>query len=107
MKEVLGAAGIRVPRSVRASTIDAVRAGADEVGYPLIIKPIAGAGSMDTYRIDEPGWARPRSCRGSAGAPEVSVEEFIDGEEFTFDTVSAAGRIEFYNVCGTGPGRWP
>ena len=59
MKEVLRAAGIRVPRSVRASTIDAVRAGVDEVGYPLIIKPIAGAGSMDTYRIDEPAGLEP------------------------------------------------
>ena len=102
MKEVLGAAGIRVPRSVRASTIDAVRAGADEVGYPLIIKPIAGAGSMDTYRIDEPAGLDPVLPR-LRGVPEVSVEEFIDAEEYTFDTISAGGRIEYYNVCWYRP----
>ena len=102
MKEVLGAAGIRVPRSVRASTIDAVRAGADEVGYPLIIKPIAGAGSMDTYRIDEPAGLDPVLPR-LLGVPEVSVEEFIDAEEYTFDTISAGGRIEYYNVCWYRP----
>ena len=61
MKEVLRAAGIRVPRSVRASTIAEVQAGAEEVGYPLIIKPISGAGSMDTYRIDEPAELGPCS----------------------------------------------
>jgi len=102
MKEVLGAAGIRVPRSVRASTIDAVRAGADEVGYPLIIKPIAGAGSMDTYRIDEPAGLDPVLPR-LLGVPEVSVEEFIDAEEYTFDTISAGGRVEYYNVCWYRP----
>jgi hypothetical protein len=30
--------------------------------------------------------------------PEVSVEEFVDGEEFTYDTVCAGGRILFDNV---------
>ena len=102
MKEVLGAAGIRVPRSVRASTIEAVRAGADEVGYPLIIKPIAGAGSMDTYRIDEPAGLEPVLPR-LRGVPEVSVEEFIDAEEYTFDTISAGGRVEYHNVCWYRP----
>jgi len=102
MKEVLGAAGIRVPRSVRASTVDAVRAGAEEVGYPLIVKPIAGAGSMDTYRIDEPGELES-VLAALRGVPEVSVEEFIDGEEYTFDTISVGGRIAYYNVCWYRP----
>ena len=102
MKEVLGAAGIRVPRSVRAATIEAVRAGTDEVGYPLIIKPIAGAGSMDTYRIDEPAGLEPVLPR-LRGVPEVSVEEFIDAEEYTFDTISAGGRVAYHNVCWYRP----
>jgi hypothetical protein len=102
MKEVLGSAGIRVPRSVRASTVDAVRAGADEVGYPLIIKPISGAGSVDTYRIDEPAELEA-VLPALRGVPEVSVEEFVDGEEYTFDTISVGGRIAYYNVCWYRP----
>ena len=102
MKEVLGAAGIRVPRSVRAATVDAVRAGAEEVGYPLIVKPIAGAGSMDTYRIDQPGELEA-VLPALRGVPEASVEEFVDGEEYTFDTISADGRIAYYNVCWYRP----
>jgi biotin carboxylase len=102
MKEVLGSAGIRVPQSVRASTVAGVRAGAEEVGYPLIIKPIAGAGSMDTYRLDSPDELEP-VLPALRGVPEVSVEEFIDGEEYTFDTISAGGRIAYYNVCWYRP----
>jgi hypothetical protein len=29
---------------------------------------------------------------------EVSVEEFIEGEEYTFDTVSIGGEIAYYNI---------
>jgi biotin carboxylase len=102
MKEVLAAAGIRVPRSVRAATVAAVRAGAEEVGYPLIVKPIAGAGSMDTYRIDEPGQL-DAVLPALRAVPEVSVEEFVDGEEYTFDTISVGGRIAYYNACWYRP----
>jgi biotin carboxylase len=102
MKEVLGAAGIRVPRSSRAATVEAVRAGAEEVGYPLIIKPISGAGSMDTYRIDEPAELEA-VLPALRGVPEVSVEEFVDGEEYTFDTISVGGSIAYYNACWYRP----
>src|SRR5262245_780056 len=102
MKEVLGAAGIRVPRSVRAATVDAVRAGAEEVGYPLIVKPIAGAGTMDPYRLDQPS-EHEGGLTALRGVPAVSVEEFVDGEEYTFDTISVGGRIAYYNVCWYRP----
>ena len=35
--------------------------------------------------------------------PEIGVEEFIDGEEHTFDTLCADGRIEHYNVSWYRP----
>ena len=35
--------------------------------------------------------------------PEVSVEEFIDGEEYTFDTICADGEILFENVSHYRP----
>ncbi len=97
MKEVLDAAGIRTPWHVRASTADEVRDAARRVGYPLIVKPIAGAGSTDTYRVDGPGVLESVLPR-LGHVPEVSVEEFIDGDEFTFDTICSGGRILFENV---------
>ncbi len=97
MKEVLDAAGIRTPWHVRASSADEVRAAAAEVGYPLIVKPIAGAGSTDTHRVDDRATLE-RVLRGLGHVPQVSVEEFVDGDEFTFDTVCADGTILFENV---------
>ena len=102
MKQAIDAAGIRTPWHVSATTVAAVWEAAERVGYPLIVKPIAGAGSADTYRVD----FRPGAGGRAAVArhvPEVSVEEFIDGEEFTYDTVCANGSILFENVMWYRP----
>ncbi len=102
MKEVLDAAAIRTPRSARATTAAGCREAAEQIGYPLIVKPISGAGSLDTYRIesaDDLEAVLPRLLH----VAEVSVEEFIDGEEFTYDTVCGEGAINFYNIAEYRP----
>lgn len=102
MKASLDAAGIRTPHHYRANTADQVREAVSRIGYPVIIKPIAGAGSESTYRLNGEGDLDPVLTAVRA-VPEVSVEEFVDGEEFTFDTVCAGGEILFHNVCWYRP----
>ncbi len=102
MKRVLDRNGIRTPRHARATTAAECRQAAEHIGFPLIVKPIAGAGSADTYRVDgEKGLedVLPRIRH----VPEVSVEEFIDGEEYTFDTICAGGKILYYNIAWYRP----
>jgi hypothetical protein len=102
MKQVLDAAGIRTPRHAAARTEAEVRAAAQRIGYPLIVKPIAGAGSADTHRVDSEAHLG-QILQLVRHVPEVSVEEFIEGEEFTFDTVCARGEILYYNVSWYRP----
>jgi biotin carboxylase len=98
MKERVKAAGLRVPRSARVRTAKEAWAAAEEIGYPLVVKPIAGAGSADTYSV------RSHKEMQSVLAltervVEASVEEYIEGEEFTFDTVCIDGKPAFENVA--------
>jgi formate-dependent phosphoribosylglycinamide formyltransferase (GAR transformylase) len=102
MKVALDRAGIRTPHHYRCSNSKAVLEAAAKIGYPVIIKPIAGAGSADTYRCDDEAQLR-RAIDLSRHVPEVSVEEFITGEEFTFDTITAKGKIRFHNICWYRP----
>ena len=102
MKQVLDAAGIRTPRHANAHDIVGVRAAIARIGYPAIIKPIAGAGSADTFRLDDEA-ALEAALPKLRHVPEVSVEEFIDGEEFTFDTVCGDGQILYHNICWYRP----
>jgi len=102
MKEVLDAAGLRTPRHFRAKTASGVREAAGQVGYPVCVKPIAGAGSADTYKVSDA--SELESVLQKTGhVPEVSVEEWIEGEEYTFDTICADGRILYYNVAWYRP----
>ncbi len=102
MKRVLDAHGIRTPRHARAATVAECAAAAEHIGFPLILKPIAGAGSADTHRVDN-----ERQLEAVLSllqhVPEVSVEEFIEGDEYTFDTISASGRILYYNIAWYRP----
>ena len=102
MKRVLDAAGIRTPWHVSATTVAEIWSAAERIGFPLIVKPIAGAGSADTYRVDsagELGDVLPLLRH----VPEVSVEEFVDGEELTFDTICADGEVLFEHVLWYRP----
>ncbi|MEM7453331.1 MAG: ATP-grasp domain-containing protein [Planctomycetota bacterium] len=98
MKQVLDANGIRTPRHFSTTSKEGVREAAAEIGYPVCVKPIAGAGSADTYRVDDAEHMEEILPR-LGHVTEVSVEEFIEAEEFTFDTVCVNGEIKFYNMC--------
>ncbi|HEX4655521.1 MAG TPA: ATP-grasp domain-containing protein [Mycobacteriales bacterium] len=102
MKQVLDAAGIRTPWHFSTTSVAGVWEAAEKIGYPIIVKPIAGAGSADTYRVDS---AEQLSdvLPLLRHVPEVSVEEFVDGEEFTFDTICAGGEILFEHVLWYRP----
>jgi hypothetical protein len=102
MKGRVEAAGLRVPYHTRARTRDEVWAAAERFGFPLILKPISGAGSADTYRVDDAEQLETALAKTQHVA-EVSIEEFVDGEEFTFDTICIEGRPAFINVSQYHP----
>jgi formate-dependent phosphoribosylglycinamide formyltransferase (GAR transformylase) len=102
MKQVVEAAGIRVPRHGRARTAAEAWAAVERIGYPAIVKPIAGAGSKDTHRCNDKG-EFARALEATRHVTEVSVEEYIDGEELTFDTVCAGGEVLYHNVAWYRP----
>jgi len=98
MKQRLDQVGIRTPRHHSTHNATGVRKAASEIGFPICVKPIAGAGSADTYRVDsqqELETVIPLLEHVS----EVSVEEFIEADEYTFDTICVDGEIKFLNIC--------
>lgn len=102
MKEVLDAAGLRTPKHARGRTQYEVRQAVEQIGFPAIVKPIDGAGSADTYRLEGPEDV-DRALMMLQHVREVTVEEFIVGEEYTYDTVSHRGQPLFENVAWYRP----
>jgi hypothetical protein len=102
MKTRLAEAGLRVPRNARCRSAQSARLAAEKIGYPLIIKPIAGAGSKDTYRVENAKEFEAVLNR-LGHVHETSVEEYITGEEFTYDAVSIDGTPLFDSVMQYHP----
>ncbi len=102
MKERVKAAGLRVPRSARVRNDREAREAAERIGYPLVIKPIAGAGSADTYKVESAA-ELDAALSKMHGITEASCEEYITGEEFTFDTVCIDGRPAYENIAAYLP----
>ncbi|MBL8734637.1 MAG: ATP-grasp domain-containing protein [Planctomycetes bacterium] len=102
MKQAVEKAGLRVPRHQKARSLAEAWAAIEHVGFPAIVKPIDGAGSKDTYRCNDRAEFET-ALSMTKHLAEVSVEEFIEGEELTYDTVCADGRILFENVAWYRP----
>jgi len=100
MKEVFAAADIPCARHrLCASVDDALQFGADS-GYPVVAKPPAGAGAKATARCndaDELG-AFLAQVHPAPGR-EVLLEEFVQGREFSFDSLTLHGGHVLHNIC--------
>ncbi len=91
MKEALRAEGIPVAASTVADSGDAVRSFAERTGYPLIIKPRGGMGSLATYKLGDRGELDAALRRIGPGT--MLVEEFVEGHEGFLDTLTYGGEI--------------
>jgi hypothetical protein len=98
MHEVVARAGLRVARTARVRSVAEALEGAEYVGYPCVFKPVAGAGGADTFRADD----RDALLRGLSAAghvPEASLEEWVEGQEFTYETICVDGQPVLESVC--------
>lgn len=92
MKEALRAVGIQTAQSTGATTAAEVRDFVAAVGYPVILKPRAAAGASGTSRVDSDAELdRALAALGDSGATDIAVEEFVEGHEGFYDTISIDG----------------
>ncbi len=99
MKDVLRARGLPCARHTLATSAAEAHAFADRVGFPMVVKPKEGSGARGTHRLQSaadlaaclhampPGRDRP-----------LMLEEFVVGEEHSFDSISVDGRIVWHSI---------
>ena len=92
MKEVLRQGGVPCAESTAAASADEVRAFIERVGYPVIIKPRDGAGASGASRIESDRELEP-ALRALGPGRSIAVEEFIEGHEGFFDTLTLRGKV--------------
>jgi hypothetical protein len=94
MKEFMREHGIACALSRSAESVEDVLAFIEEVGFPIIMKPRAGAGAAVTWRIDRMEDLPPAiEDTGVGRGQSIAVEEFITGHEGFYDTLTVNGVI--------------
>lgn len=99
MKSLLRSHGLPCARHRLAPGMDDAVAFAELSGFPVVVKPPAGAGALQTYRVDDMDQLR-RALATQPPSPEhpVLLEEFIKGDEHSFETISIDGRSIWHSL---------
>ncbi len=99
MKTLLRGAGLPCARHRLAGSMDDAVAFAEANGFPIVVKPPAGAGAISTFRVDDMHTllAALRETAPSLEQP-VLLEEFVQGEEHSFETMSIDGRHVWHSL---------
>lgn len=93
MKTVLAEAGLPCARHRLATSTVEAKAFVDEVGLPVVVKPPDGAGAIGTFRVGTPqALDEALAVHKPAPGRPVLLEEFVTGDEYSFETISIGGQ---------------
>ena len=99
MKDKLRAAGLPCARHRLVTTDAEAWAFVGAVGYPVVVKPPAGAAAQTTFRAEGPHEFR---LALQAIAPDINraalIEEFITGDEHSFDSFTVNGQAVWHSL---------
>lgn len=99
MKSVLRSHSIPCARHCLAGSQQAAQEFASAVGFPVVIKPRAGAGARNTFQIDDRAQLDNllRAYPPNPANPTM-MEEFMRGQEHSFDAISIRGRMVWHSI---------
>ncbi|GMV10589.1 MAG: hypothetical protein AMXMBFR55_23230 [Gemmatimonadota bacterium] len=99
MKTLLRGAGLPCARHRLAGSMDDAIAFAEASGFPVVVKPPAGAGALSTFRVDDmPALVAALRATPPTLEQPVLLEEFVQGEEHSFETISVDGRHVWHSL---------
>ena len=104
MKAALSRAGLGVARSKLLTSEADARTFADEVGFPMVLKPPAGMGAKSTFRVSNlENLIRAALGMGASPGNPVLAEEMLRGKEFSFETLTIGGAPRAYSISQYRP----
>jgi biotin carboxylase len=99
MKAVFEAAGIPCARHARVDSDQQARETWREWNQPAVVKPLAGMGARNTFRIDGADTLeRWLAHRPPSSAEPVLMEEFLVGQEFSYESVLVDGEMVWHSI---------
>ncbi|MEN2190942.1 metallophosphoesterase [Streptococcus pneumoniae] len=95
MNKVVSEIGLKAPKTERVSDVFDVLEFGETFGYPIIVKPVMGAGTYNTIKLNCKEDIKLISIREFG--QDYIVQEFIEGELYHIDALKLDGKIA-YNI---------
>ncbi|WP_188316659.1 ATP-grasp domain-containing protein [Solihabitans fulvus] len=100
-RQLMTEAGDLGPQSIGVTDLAGAQRAAERIGYPVVLKPRALAGSEGVAKVDGPGQLVERFAFTKAAHfddvprfdEDVLVEEYLDGPEIAIDSVVWKGEV--------------
>ena len=94
LKATLQRAGLNTPRHQLVTDLTDVKRFADEIGFPLVLKSVAGSGALATFPIHSES-----DLREVIESGPFLAEQFITGQELCVDTITINNEPQFHSIC--------
>jgi D-alanine-D-alanine ligase-like ATP-grasp enzyme len=99
MKNVLRSANLPCARHALVGDRGNAELFASNVGFPLVVKPPAGAGGKSTFRLDQPADLGRFLERYPPNPQQPTLyEEFVHGTEYSFDSIVIKGQPVWHSI---------
>lgn len=90
-KKALSEIGVLTADSVAATTVSQAVAAAKKIGYPVMMRSAFSLGGLGSSKIRDEATLRTRAAEALHGAPQVLIEEFLEGwKEIEYEIVRDA-----------------
>ena len=104
LKATLKRAGVKTPDDQVITNAAHANRFANEIGFPIIIKPVGGSGALTTFKIrDAQQLAQLMQLIQPSPDNPVIAERRAFGVERCFDTITIANEPQYYSVCDYNP----
>ena len=100
LKRILAQAGIDAARGRLITSNSDARRFVDEVGLPIVLKPLGGSGGLATWCIRTLEHLE-LALELMQPSPERGflAEEYLSGQELCIDTITIANEPRFHSIC--------
>lgn len=101
LARVLERAGVNAPETFQVDAPALLEQLAPKLKFPVVVKPIFGSGSVgvrlvataaELSAVGRRMLSEPRNERGMAVPPDILIQTFLPGEEFSVEVFSTGGR---------------
>lgn len=104
LKQALQDVGIETTRDQVVTGRDQAARFVEDVGYPVVLKPLGGSGGLVTWRVHHPvELEQALDLLQPTTSEAVFIENHLKGQELCIDTITVANEPRFYSICRYHP----